>query len=232
MKTLLYTSSNFAYDISSSPQSKVLTLLNSINFEDIHTDHLIKLKPILDQVSYFDIYTTYIKTALNRNDKTLNLILMEIWTQLGPDVFKLPISIHEKCIEINTVIFEKTTLFAISSSKIKDLIDLCSKSPSVFQTCSSIFNELLIKLNYADNFLEFLIDFVNNVSLQCKNNIDIIDMYPFKCRSILILRAIKNENSSLVSNHYLNEEFKKLATLYPKGSMCLLSHFPDLFVPN
>lgn len=207
--------------------------MNSIDFEDIEIDHLIKLKPVLYQMADFDFYAKYIKSALNKNDETLNLILMEIWTQLGSNVFKLPIVIHEKCIEINPVIFEKTILFAMSSWQIKDLIDICSKSPSVFQTCSSIFNELLIKLKFTDKFIEFLIDFVNNVSLQCKsNNIDIIDMYPIKCRTILILRAIKNEKSSLVSNHYLNEEVKKLALLYPKESMCLLSHYPDLYVSN
>lgn len=207
--------------------------MNSVDFEDIEIDHLIKLKPVVIQLADFDFYTKYFKSALNKNDKTLNLILMDIWTQLGSNVFKLPIVIHEKCIEINPVIFEKTILFAISSWQINDLIEICYKSPIIFQTCSSIFNELLIKLNFADKFMEFLIDFVNNVSLKCKNNnIDIIDMYPIKCRSILILRAIKNEKSSLVSNYYLNEEVQKLILLYPKISMCLLSHYPDLYVSN
>jgi len=194
---------------------------------------MIGLKAILDQGADIDVYARYIKSILDKNDKTLNPILMETWTQLGSNVLKLPIDIHEKSIEVNPVVFEKTVLSAISLWQIKDLIDICSKSPLVFQTCSSIFNELLIRLNFTDKFMDFLIHFVNSVGLQCKNNnIDIVDIYPNRCRIILTLRAIRNENSSLIPKHCLNEEVKKFALAYPRESMCLISHFPDLYVPN
>jgi len=194
---------------------------------------MIGLKQILDQGSDIDVYANYIKSILDKNDKTLNPILIETWTQLGSNVLKLPIDIHEKSIEVNPVVFEKTVLSAILLWQIEDLIDICSKSPLAFQTCSSIFNELLIRLNFTDKFMDFLIHFVNSVKLRCKNNnIDIIDIYPNRCRIILTLKAIRDENSSLVPKHCLNEEVKKLALAYPRESMCLISHFPDLYVPN
>ncbi|KAL4090553.1 hypothetical protein QTP88_025363 [Uroleucon formosanum] len=232
LKTLLYTSSNFIPNSTLSTQSNIQELLYSINFDAIDADHMIKLKSILDQGADLDIYARYIESILNKNNQSLNSILMTVWTQLGSNVLKLPIIIHEKAIEVNPLIFEKTILSAISLWEINNLIDVCSKSPIVFQTCSSIFNELLIKLNFTNKFMEFLNSFVNSVSTRCKNNdIDIVNIYPNKCRSILTLRDIKNKNSTLVTEHYLNDEIKKIALAYPKESICLLSHFPDLFIP-
>lgn len=233
MKTLLYTCPDFTYDTTLSMQSGVQAILNSVCFDDIEPDHMIRLKAILDQGADIGVYARYIKSILDRNDKTLNSILMDTWTQLGSNVLKLPIGIHEKCIEVNPVVFEKTVLSAVSLWRTKGLIDMCSKSPLVFQTCSSIFNELLIKLNFTTKFMDFLTRFVNSVRSQCENDdIDYVDIYPSKCRNILTLRAIRNENSSLVPKHYLYEEVKKFALCYPRESMCLISHFPDLYVPN
>uniref|UniRef100_A0A2S2PST2 Uncharacterized protein n=1 Tax=Schizaphis graminum TaxID=13262 RepID=A0A2S2PST2_SCHGA len=231
LKTLLYTPSNFIPDNKLSTQSNIKKFLYSINFDVIEPDHMIKLKSILDQGADFDIYARYIESILNKNNKALNSVLMTVWTQLGSNVLKLPIIIQEKTIKVNPLIFEKTILSAISLWEINDLIDVCSKSPLVFQTCSSIFNELLIKLNFSNNFMEFLNYFVNGVSSRCiNNNIDIVDIYPNKCRSILTLRDIKNKNSTLVTDYDLNDEVKKLALAYPKQFICLLSHFPDLYL--
>lgn len=208
-------------------------ILNSINFDVIQSDHIVNLKLILHQGADLDVYVSYIKSILNRNDKTLNLILIDVWNQLGSNVLKFPVFIHEKCIEVCPLIFEKTILSAISRWQIDDLIKLCVKSPLVFQMCSSIFNELLIKLNFTNKFMKFIINFVNSVYSQCENNsIDVIDIYPIKCRNILILRDIKNKHSTLVTKKYLNEEFKQLVLTHPKESMCLLIHFPDLYEPN
>lgn len=233
MKTALFTSSNFTYNITLDTQLKELFFLKSINFDALESDVLIQLQPILNrqvQEANISIFARYIESILNKNNETLNSTLMEVWTQLGSDVLKLPISIHEKSIKANPVIFEKTILSAILLWHTNDLIDLCSKSPLVFQTCSSIFNELLIKLNFADEFMEYLKEFVNSICLLCeKNNIDITEMYPNKFRNILTLKAIENENVGIVSKHYIKEEFKKLASDFPKESMCLLVHFPDLY---
>lgn len=214
-------------------QSNLQRMLNSINFDVIQFDHMVNLKPILHQGADLDIYGSYIKSILNRNDKALKLILLDVWNQLGSNVLKLPVYIHEKCIEVYPLVFEKTILSAISLWQIDELIDLCTKSPLVFQMCSSIFNELLIKLNFTNKFMEFVIHFVNRVNTHCENNqIDVIDIYPITCRNILILRAINNKHSTLVTKQYLNEEFKQLVISHPKESMCLLIHFPDLFEPN
>lgn len=232
LKTLLYTSSNFIPDSTLSTQNNIQAFLYSINFDVIEADHMIKLKSILDEGADFHIYARYIESILNKNNKSLNSILMTVWTQLGSNVLRLPIIIHEKTIEVNPIIFEKTILSAISLWEINDLIDLCSKSPLVFQTCSSIFNELLIKLNFTNKFTEFLNYFVNSVTSRCKNNdIDIVSIYPNKYKSILTLRDIKNKNSTLVTEHDLSDEIQKLALAYPKESICLLSHFPDLYIP-
>lgn len=233
MKTLLHTPSDFSYDTTLIAQSNAQIILNSINFDTIEPDHMIKLEPIIKQGVDIEVYTRYIKSILNKNDVLLNSILMNIWTHLGSKVLTLPILIHEKCIEVYPVIFEKTILSAILLWQIDDLIAMCSKSPLVFQTCSSIFNTLLIKLDFTDKFMNFIIHFLNSVSSQCNNNnIDIIDIYPIKCRNVLILRAIKNQNSTKISKHNLNEEVKKLFSKYPKECMCLVSHFSDLYVPN
>lgn len=233
MKTLTHISSNFTYDTTQNTQYNIIIFLNSVNFDTIGSDHLIKVKSILDQGADFNIYIRYINSILNKNDKNLNPVLIETWSQLGENIFKLPIHIHEKCIKLNPMIFERTVLSALSLRQINILIDMCSKSPLVFQMCSSIFNELMIKLNFTDKIMIFLVHFLHSVSLLYKNNnVDFIDMYPIKCKNILILRAIKTKDSNLVSKYYLNEEVKKLATDYPKESLCLLSHFPDLYISN
>jgi len=233
LKTFLYTSSNFTYDITSDPQSNVKSYLNAINFDAIEPDHMVELKHIIHQGADLDLYARYIQSILNKNNVKLNTVLIETLNLLGSNVLKLPLVVHEKIIEVNPQIFEKTILNAILLCKTKDIIDMCCKSPLVFQNCSSIFNELLIKLNFTDKFMLFLVNFVHCVSLQCKNNnIDNIDIYPFKCRYILTLRVIHNKNSNLVSQKYLHEEVKKFALDFPREYMCLLSHFPDLYMLN
>lgn len=233
LKTFLYTDSNFTIDTTLYAPFSVRTLINSIDFDAVEPKNLVRLKPILDQGADIRVYARYVESILNKKDKALNSILAETWTRLGSNVLKLPIRIHEKSIENNPEIFEKTVLSTLLLWQVEDLVDVCSKSELIFQTCSSIFNELLIKLNFTDKFMEFLKQFVNGVSNMCEyNNHDIIDAYPIKFRSILILRAIGNKDSSLVSKHYLNEEVKKLALNFPKESVCLLSHFPDLCVAN
>lgn len=233
MKILRHISPNFKYDIIQNTQYNISIFFNSVNFDTIGSGYLIKVKSILDQGADFNTYIRYINSILNKNDKYLNSVLIETWSQLGANIFKLPIYLHEKCIKLNPMIFERTVLTALSLQQINNLIDMCSKSPLAFQMCSSIFNELMIKLNFTDKFMIFLEHFLHSVSSQYKNNhVDIIDMYPIKCRNILILRAIKTKDSSLVSKYYLNEEIKKLATDYPKESLCLLCHFPDIYVSN
>lgn len=228
MNTLLCTS-NFVYNTSLNTCSNVQTILNSINFDEIEPTHMISLKPLVDQGADINIYTRYLLAILNKKDETLNSILMKTWVQLGSNVLKLPLIIHEKSIEVIPVIFEKTVLSTILLWKIEDLIDLCSKSPLVFQTCSSIINKLLIKFNFTEKFMNFLTYFINNVNTQCENNnIDIINIYPIKCRSILTLRAINNTNTSLASALALKEEVKIFSANYPREFMCLLSHYPDL----
>ncbi|KAF0750978.1 Uncharacterized protein FWK35_00024648 [Aphis craccivora] len=233
LKTLLYTSSDFIPDNTLSTQSNIQTFLYSINFDVIEPDHMIQLKLILDQAADFEIYARYIESILNKSNKSLNSVLMSLWTQLGSKVLRLPIIILEKTIKVNPLIFEKTILSTVLLWEVDDLIDICSKSPLVFQTCSSIFNELLIKLNFTNKFMDFLNYFVNGVGSRCiDNNIDIANIYPNKCRYILTLRDIKNKNSTLVTKHDINDEVKKLALEYPKESICLLSHFPDLYMSH
>jgi len=233
LKTLLYTSSDFIPDNTLNIQSNIQTFLYSINFDVIEPDHLIKLKSILDQASDFGIYAKYIESILNKNNKSLNSVLMTLWTQLGSNVLRLPIIILEKTIKVNPIIFEKTILSTVLLWEVNDLIDICSKSPLVFQTCSSIFNELLIKLNFTNKFMEFLNYFVNGVHSRCiDNNIDIVNIYPNKFLSILTLREIKNKNSTLVTENDINDEVKKLALDNTKESICLLSHFPDLYISH
>lgn len=229
---MLYTSSDFTFDSALDTQSKLKIFIKSINFDDIEPDHLIELKPILDQAADIDLYSKYIMSILNKNDKTLKPILLETWNQLGSNVLKLPIFIHEKCIEVNPGIFEKTILSTLLSWQTENLFIMCAKSPLVFRTCSSIFNELLIKLHFSEKFMVFLINFVNNVITQCENyNFDVIDIYPSKCRSILTIRTIINTNSCLISKQCLSKEVKQLALKNPKECVCLLSHFPDLYEP-
>lgn len=214
-------------------QYNIKTFLNTIDFNAIESNRLIELKPLLYQESDINLYVKYITSVLNKNDKTLSSVLIDIWNHLGLNVLKLPLFVHERNIKVYPVVFEKTVLFALLFSNTKELINMCSKSPLMFQACSSILNEMLIKLNFTSHFLVFLIDFINRVRIQCKNNnIDFIDLYPIRCRSILILRSIKNINSSLVSNDYLYTKVKWLALNHPKECMCLLSHFPDLYLSN
>lgn len=234
MKTLLYSSPDLKCGTTLNTHSYNLNvLLNSIDFDAIEPEHIIKLKPILDQECDINLYGKYITSILNKNDEKLKLVLTDTWNRLGSSVLKFPIFILEKSIKVCPVIFEKTVLSALLTWKMEDLIDVCSKSPLVFQTCSSIFNELLMKLEFTDFFMVFLMNFLNCVSTQCENvNVDFVNMYPIKCRSLLTIRSIKNKDSRLVSNEFLSEEVKKFALNHPKESMCLLYHFPDLNVPS
>ncbi|XP_050436262.1 uncharacterized protein LOC126843011 [Adelges cooleyi] len=230
LKTALHVSPNFVYDTTLETQHNVRQFFDGIDFSCIEPDGFLKLAPILKQGADIKSFICYIDTILNKYDVKFNTLLIDVWNYLGCDIFKLPVFIHERCIEAVPFIFENTVLYGIISSCNEELIDICTRSPKVFQACSSILNEILIRLNFSSTFINFLTNFIKGIILQCKtNNVEIFNIYPAKYKFVLILNDFENFNNILITEFFM-QEIKSLALNYPKQFICLLSHFPSMYL--
>lgn len=122
--------------------------------------------------------------------------------------------------------------FIFSIDNIKKLVKKCSVSPHCFQICCSIINYLFIKTNFDHKMQTFILQFVNNVKLEClhtsfsvlySNNVThLVVLLDF---DINILPCNLKESYIEKTLYYLH----RLHTNSESDLILLLSHFPQWF---
>ncbi|KYN22442.1 hypothetical protein ALC57_05161 [Trachymyrmex cornetzi] len=106
------------------------------------------------------------------------------------------------------------------------LLELSARSAYVFQLMFNFLKELLVQLQYASAVLDFIDLMLKRVSIYCKNyDKDILDLYPRKLRSCIILLRIKPKHHSVQTREYTLQTMKQIYNENKNVPLILMSHF-------
>lgn len=106
------------------------------------------------------------------------------------------------------------------------LLELSAKSAYIFQLIFNFLKELLVQLQYASVVLDFTNLILKRVSIYCENyNRDILDLYPRKLRSCIILLKIKPKYHTTQTRKYTLQIMKQIYNENQDVSLILMSHF-------
>lgn len=113
-----------------------------------------------------------------------------------------------------------------NENMLNKLLELSARSAYVFQLMFNFLKELLVQLQYASAVLDFTDLILKRVSIYCKNhNRDILDLYPRKLHSSIILLRIKPEHHTAQTKKYTLQTMKQIYNKNKDVSLILMSHF-------
>jgi len=94
--------------------------------------------------------------------------------------------------------------------RLNRLLEFSTESACVFQLIFNFLKELLVQLQYSPAVLHFIDVILKRVSLLCENrNRDILDLYPRKLYSYIILLRIKPEHHTVQTRDYTLNIFEQ-----------------------
>lgn len=106
------------------------------------------------------------------------------------------------------------------------LLELSVRSAYIFQLMFNFLKELLVQLQYASAVLDFINLILKRVSVSCKNqDKDILDLYPRKLRSCIILLRIKPKHHTVQTRKYTLQTMKQIYNENKNVLLILMSHF-------
>ncbi|KYQ51646.1 hypothetical protein ALC60_09233 [Trachymyrmex zeteki] len=106
------------------------------------------------------------------------------------------------------------------------LLELSARSAYVFQLMFNFLKELLVQLQYASAVLDFIDLMLKRVSIYCENyDKDILDLYPRKLRSCIILLRIKPKYHTVQTRKYTLQTMKQIYSENKNVPLILMSHF-------
>lgn len=109
-----------------------------------------------------------------------------------------------------------------------NLLELSARSACVFQLMFNFLKELLVQLQYASSVLEFIDLMLKRIFICCENyDTDILDLYPRKLRSCIILLRIKSNHHTAQTRKYTLQIMKQIYNKNRDISLILISHFPE-----
>ncbi|XP_072743107.1 uncharacterized protein [Anoplolepis gracilipes] len=111
---------------------------------------------------------------------------------------------------------------------LNQLLEFSVGSMCVFQLIFNFLKELLVQLHYAPAVLHFIDLILKRISICCKNqDKDILDLYPRKLRSCIILLRIKSEHHTVQTRKYTLQTMKQIYDENKDVLLIIMSHFPE-----
>lgn len=111
---------------------------------------------------------------------------------------------------------------------LNQLLEFSVGSMCVFQLIFNCLKELLVQLYYAPAVLHFIDLILKRISICCENqNKDILDLYPRKLRSCIILLRIKPEHHTTQTRKYTLQTMKRICDENKDVLLIIMSHFPE-----
>lgn len=111
---------------------------------------------------------------------------------------------------------------------LNQLLEFSSTSKCVFQLVFSFLKELLVRMQYAPAITNFIELILKRVYFFCQNqNGDILNLYPRKLHSCIILLKIKPEYHTAQTKEYTLQSMKEILTENKDALLILMSHFPE-----
>jgi len=115
-----------------------------------------------------------------------------------------------------------------NEAMLNQLLQFSVESASVFQLMFNFLKELLVQLQYVPFVLDFIDLMLKRVSVYCKNqDKDILDLYPRKLRSCIILLTIKPKHHTMQTRDYTLQTMKEIFNENKDVLLILMSHFSE-----
>lgn len=112
--------------------------------------------------------------------------------------------------------------------RLNQLLEFSTESACVFQLVFNFLKELLVQLQYAPAVLHFIDVILKRVSLFCENrNRDMLDLYPRKLHSYIILLRIKPEHHTVQTRDYTLNILNQIFSENKDTLLILMSHFSE-----
>lgn len=115
-----------------------------------------------------------------------------------------------------------------SGNRTDQLFDFASKSSHIFLLLCAFLKELLIQLDYAPNVANFIQSTLKLITNHCETRSkDILDLYPRKLQSLVILLRIEPIYHTDDSRHATLKTLRNICTDDKDTVIALLSHYPQ-----
>jgi hypothetical protein len=115
-----------------------------------------------------------------------------------------------------------------NEAMLNQLLQFSAESACVFQLMFNFLKELLVQLQYAPLVLDFINLMLKRVSVHCKNrDRDILDLYPRKLHSCIILLTIKPKYHTMQTRDYTLQTMKQIFDENKDVLLILMSHFSE-----
>lgn len=180
-------------------------------------------------------------SQLEVNDKIKNLLHNALYSNI---YFHLQLSTKEKIyISQKFKLIEEPLLnsFICTLSKenctdneknkeerLNQLLEFSTESADVFQLIFTFLKELLVQLQYAPAILHFIDTTLKRISLFCENrNRNLLDLYPRKLHSYIILLRIKPEHHTVQTRNYTLNILTQIFSESKGTLLILMSHFSE-----
>jgi len=112
--------------------------------------------------------------------------------------------------------------------RLNQLLEFSTESACIFQLIFNFLKELLVQLQYAPVVLHFIDVILKRVSLFCESrNRDILDLYPRKLYSYIILLRIKPEHHTVQTRDYTLNILNQIYSENKDTLLILISHFSE-----
>jgi len=115
-----------------------------------------------------------------------------------------------------------------NEAMLNQLLQLSAESACIFQLMFNFLKELLVQLQYAPLVLDFINLMLKRVFVYRKNqDKDILDLYPRKLRSCIILLMIKPKYHTMQTRDYTLQTMKQIFNENKDVLLILMSHFSE-----
>ncbi|XP_050455789.1 uncharacterized protein LOC126853774 [Cataglyphis hispanica] len=123
---------------------------------------------------------------------------------------------------------EKNCVDNQNEKTLNQLLEFSVESMCVFQLIFNFLKELLVQLHYAPAVLHFIDLILKRISICCESqDKDVLDLYPRKLCSCIILLRIKPEHHTVQTRKYTLQTLKQIYNENNDVLLIIMSHFPE-----
>ncbi|XP_029665683.1 uncharacterized protein LOC115237050 [Formica exsecta] len=214
-------------DCSEDALISLTTAVMHLSFENpsfIH--HMDKLLIRLSQLETNDKIEKLLHNSLYSNLHLKLSTKEEIYTTQKFKLIEKPLLDSFVCTFSNSK--EENCVDNQNEKTLNQLLEFSVGSMCVFQLIFNFLKELLVQLHYAPAILHFIDLILKRISICCENqDKDILDLYPRKLRSSIILLRIKPEHHTMQTRKYTLQTLKQIYNENNDVLLIIMSHFPE-----
>lgn len=214
-------------DCSEDALISLTTAVMHLSFENpsfIH--HMDKLLIRLSQLETNDKIEKLLHNSLYSNLHLKLSTKEEIYTTQKFKLIEKPLLDSFVCTFSNSK--EENCVDNQNEKTLNQLLEFSVGSMCVFQLIFNFLKELLVQLHYAPAILHFIDLILKRISICCENqDKDILDLYPRKLRSCIILLRIKPEHHTMQTRKYTLQTLKQIYNENNDVLLIVMSHFPE-----